>query len=154
MKKLLFLLSFIFCMAAANAQLTMTQTDPSGATSTINTNGDTSYHDLDLAGDIYNFKFINLVLKGTKNSGTISGGTAIPYGSMDGSRWFQLYGKTYNSMAVDTTSSRTLTNGDTDFNWLFTTGSNWRYYRIRVITTGTQTSTYIGYLMGRKEANR
>lgn len=153
MKKFIILLLCGMIAATGYSQLTMTQTDPAGATATVNTNDDTSYHTLDLAGDVYNYDIISIALRGVKNSGTISGGSCVPYGSMDGSNWFQLYGKTNSSMAVDTTSSRTLTDGSHDFVWHFDK-TRWRYYRIRVITTGTQSSTYTCRLLGRKVANR
>lgn len=149
MKKILFLVTVLLAVAISHSQTTMTQTDPAGASATVNTNADTSYHALDLAGNINNFKHITIAVAGTKTSGTVAG-TCVPYGSLDGSRWFALYGKTNALMGADTTSSQSLANSDNDITWHFD-NTRWRYYRVRVITTGTQVSSYVVRLLGRKD---
>lgn len=154
MKKFLSFLLIIAAVLVANnsfAQTTLTETDPAGATSTVNTNGDTSYHSITLTGTNNNFDKLHFVLKGTKLTGTISGGTATLWGSMDNSRWFAVYAQT-NASTADTTTSHTLTDGDTNFDWIVT-NTVWAYYRVRVITTGTQTSGYDVKVLGRKVPN-
>lgn len=162
MKKL-FAIFLMFCLtiaavsipcAKAKAQTVLAQTDPSGATSTTNTNADTSYHTIDMAGSNNNFSILNFVMKGTKTSGTVAGAATL-WASMDNSRWFALYGRT-SASTTDTTTSQALTDGDTNFFWILAdagSATRWRYYRVRVITTGTQVSTYQVRLLGRKVAN-
>jgi hypothetical protein len=149
MKKILVLASLLLLISASHGQTTMTQTDPAGASASVNTNADTSYHTLDLAGNVYNYRHITIAVAGTKTSGTVAG-ACVPYGSLDGSRWFPLYGRTPALMGADTTSSQSLSNGDNDIAWHFDY-SRWRYYRVRVITSGTQVSSYVVRLQGRKE---
>jgi len=151
MKKLLLITLLIgFCSLVSNAQTTMTQTDPAGASATVNTNADTSYHLAQLAGQTNNFNELTFVLKGTKTSGTV-GGTATLWGSNDNSRWFAVYGST---PAVPDTliTSVTLANSDND-GIIIVDKTRFRYYRWRVITTGTQVSSYVCTVLGRKVPN-
>lgn len=126
---------------AVTAQSTMAQKSTAGVTKTTHTNADTSYHSIDLGGEATNYDLLTIQLTGTKTSGTV-GGTAVPYGSLDNSRWFQLYDK-------DSVSSKTLANSNNEFVWQFDK-TRFRYYRMIVITTGTQVSAYTNYLLGRK----
>lgn len=146
MKRLLFILSFLVGLFAINAtaQTTMTQTGTSGASKTTHTNADTSFHLATLTGSINNFDVLNINLIGTKVSGTV-GGTAVPFGSIDGTNWFQIYDK-------DSVSSQSLANGNNLFQWHFDK-TRWQYYRIRIYTTGTQVSTYACKIFGRKNPN-
>ena len=129
----------------AFSQSTMTIYGTSGSTRTgVHTNADTTYQQSDLAGNINNFKTISIVLKGTKTSGTV-GGTAVSFGSLDGSRWFQIYDK-------DSVSSQSFSNGDNSMVWQFD-DTRWRYYRIRIYSTGTEVATYSCLLLGRKNPN-
>jgi len=144
MKKFLSLILVITFGLFVNAQVVMTETDPAGAASTVNTNADTSYHTVSLAGQTFNYQLLQFVLAGTKTSGTVAG-TAVLLDSVDNSRWFALT----DSAGVAT---QNLTDGDTNFKWEVL-GTRWRYYRIRVITTGTQVSAYDCRLLGRKVAN-
>lgn len=144
MKKILSILLFSFCLLAITASTSfaqMTQTGTSGASKTTHTNADTSFHKVDLRGEVSNFKTITITCAGTKVSGTV-GGTVVPFGSIDGSRWFQLYDK-------DSVSSQSLTNGDNDLKWQFN-DTRWNYMRMRIYTTGTQVSRYTCYFLGRK----
>lgn len=151
MKKLLILALLIgFATFVCEAQVTMTQTDPAGASATVNTNADTSYHSIQLAGQTNNFNTLTFIVKGTKTSGTV-GGTVTLWGSNDNSRWFAVYGGT---PAVPDTllTSQSLSNGDNDLVYLVDK-TYFRYYRVRVITTGTQVSSYVCTLLGRKVPN-
>lgn len=158
MKKLfsiaiLFTLTFgavVFSTANVKAQTTLAQTDPAGASATVNTNADTSYHLIDMAGNNNNFKYLNFVIKGTKTSGTVAGAITL-WGSIDNSRFFPVYAQT-NASSVDTTTSIALTDASVDACFIVS-GTKWRYYRVRVITTGTQVSSYVVKLLGRKVEN-
>lgn len=151
MKRLFSLILLVaFVSFAANAQTTMTQTDPAGAAATVNTNADTSYHLVDLAGQSRNFEWNNFVIKGTKTSGTVAGAVTL-WGSMDNSRWFAVYGYT-NAVADSLITSQALT--DASVNFVFhVPQTKYRYYRVQVITSGTQVSSYTCYHLGRKVAN-
>lgn len=144
MKKIFALCLFAAFAFTINAQTTLTQTGTSGASKTTHTNADTSYHLGTLTGTINNFDVLTINLIGTKTSGTV-GGTAVPFGSLDGTNWFQLYDK-------DSTSSQSLSDGANLLKWQFDK-TRWQYYRIRVYTTGTQVSAYTCKLLGRKNPN-
>lgn len=151
MKKLLSALVILFLATGVHAQTLMAETDPAGATSTVNTNGDTSYHTITLSGNINNYAILNFSIYGTKLTGTISGGAVTLWGSNDNSHWKAVYGASTAAMA-DTVTSQSLANSDTNFEFLVT--NTWyKYYRVRVITTGTQTSSYDCYLTARKNPN-
>lgn len=137
----LLLSSFLF---VAEAQTTLTQTSTSGVSKTTHTNADTSYHLATLTGAINNFDVITLTVIGTKTSGTVSG-AAIPYGSIDGTNWFQLYDK-------DSVSSQSLSDGANLLKWQFDK-TRWQYYRVRITTAGTQVSAYSCKMLGRKNPN-
>ena len=122
----------------------MAQTGTTGAVKSTHTNADTSYHKADLVGSPNNYDVLIINLAGTKTSGTV-GGTAVPFGSLDNTNWFQLYDK-------DSASSQSLADGANLFKWQFDK-TRWRYYRIRVYTTGTQVSSYVCKILGRKKAN-
>lgn len=151
MKKLLFVAFLIgFCSFVSHSQVTMTQTDPAGASATVNTNADTSYHLVQLAGQTNNFNELTFTLKGTKTSGTV-GGTATLWASNDNVRWYAVYG--FTPAVPDTLiTSITLANSDND-GIIIVDKTRFRYYRWRVITTGTQVSSYVGYVLGRKVPN-
>lgn len=145
----------IFCAVAfsafkADAQTTMAQTDPAGASATVNTNADTSYHLIDLPGQTNNFNTLSFFIKGTKTSGTVAGNVTL-WGSADNVRWYPVYGYSTAAMS-DTVTTKTLTDGDVDFQFLVR-NTFYRYYRIRVITSGTQVSSYVCRLLGRKVPN-
>lgn len=139
--------ALVLSSTKTSAQSLLPQTDPAGAVSTVNTNGDTSYHSVDLAGNTFNYNTMTFAIKGTKTSGTVAGACTL-WGSMDNSRWYPVYGASTNALA-DTVTTKSLTDGDVDF--AFYVRNVWfRYYRVRVITTGTQVSTYAVRLLGRK----
>ncbi len=148
MKKLIFFLALILSAGVLQAQITMTETDPAGNTSTVNTNADTSYHFADLSGEVNNFDIITITIKGTKTSGTVGGAVTL-WGSNDNVRWYPLYGASTSAFA-DTVTSQALSNGDVDLQFLLNK-TRYRYVRTRVITTGTQVSSYDCLLLGRKE---
>lgn len=134
----------------SDAQVTMAQTDPAGASATVNTNADTSYHTVDLAGQTNNYNTLSFFIKGTKTSGTVAGNVTL-WGSADNSRWYAVYGASTAAFA-DTVTTKTLTDGDVDFQFLVNK-TYYRYYRVRVITSGTQVSSYVCRLLGRKVPN-
>lgn len=151
MKKfLLSILVIITFATVANSQVLMAQTDPAGSAATVNTNADTSYHTIDLPGQTFNYKYLTFVLKGTKTSGTVLG-VANLYGSHDNSRWFPVYASKDGKLA-DTTTIQGIGDTDADLLWIVQ-GTKFRYYRVRVITQGTQVSSYICRLLGRKQEN-
>ena len=150
MKKFLSIILVFTLAFAANAQVTMTQTDPAGASASIHTNSDTSYHKVDLAGNTFNYKYLSVTLAGTKTSGTVLG-VAYLQGSNDNSRWFSVYASKDGKLA-DTTTIQGI--GDTDASLLWIAqGTKFRYYRVVVITQGTQVSSYVCRLLGRKQEN-
>jgi len=133
MKKLLFLLSMFAAMAFTivpvtdcKAQLrTMTVT---AADDTL-VNGDTGYVSI----QVNEFRsIITFELNVLKNSGTVAG-TAILQGSFDGTNYVQIGSTAYTITDVAAQYA----------NWIVTPSSH-IYYRIRVITTGTQSSSPSG----------
>lgn len=139
-----------FSSVKAKAQTTMAQTDPAGATSTVNTNADTSYHSITLTGNTNNFNELNFSIKGTKTSGTVAGAVTL-WGSVDNSRWFAVYGASTAAMA-DTVTTQSLTDASVDLQFIVNK-TRYAYYRVRVITSGTQVSSYACKLLGRKVPN-
>jgi len=150
MKKLFSLILLVGLAFYAGAQQTLTQTDPAGASATVNTNADTSYHTVDLAGQTRNYEWLNFAVKGTKTSGTVAG-TVTLWGSMDNSRWYAVYGSSTSALS-DTVTTQNLSDASVDLGF-FVRNTHFRYYRVRVITTGTQVSSYTCYLLGRKVPN-
>lgn len=147
----IFMLATIFFSATkAGAQTTLTQTSTAGVAKTTHTNADTSYHSIDLAGNTNNFNILTFTVKGTKTLGTV-GGTVTLWGSNDNSRWFAVYGASTAAMS-DTVTTQSLADSDNDKVFLVT-GTRFRYYRVKVITSGTQVSTYVCKLLARKVAN-
>lgn len=137
MKKL-FSLLFLSVMLLANldssAQLTLT------ASSNTNTNAVSQTHTATLAGEVNNFDIMTIQLVGTKVSGT-PGGTAILYGSIDNTN--------YTAIGADTL---TIANQTTNSKYWTVNKTYYKYYRVVVTTTGTQVSTWVAYLLGRKQA--
>ena len=134
----------------AEAQISLAEKDPAGATSTVNTNADTSYHTVELGGQNNNFEWLTFTIKGTKTSGTVAGTVTI-WGSNDNSRWYAVYGASTSALA-DTVTTQNLTDASVDLQFIVNK-TRYRYYRIRVITTGTQVSSYDCLLLGRKVPN-
>lgn len=158
MKKLLSIFLMVALIGSAvtlptisvKAQVAMAQTDPAGATSTVNTNADTSDHSITLAGQTFNYKYLTFTLAGTKTSGTVLG-VAMLQGSDDNSRWFSVYASKDGKLA-DTTTIQGMTDTDNNLLWIVQ-GTKFKYYRIRVITQGTQVSSYACKMLGRKVEN-
>jgi len=158
MKKLLsilFLVALVFSAVtlptiSTQAQVLLAQTDPAGSAATVNTNADTSYHTASLAGQTFNYKYLTFTSAGTKTSGTVLGIASL-WGSNDNSRWFAVYASKDGKLA-DTTTAQGIGDADTDLLWVVQ-GTKFRYYRIRVITQGTQVSSYAVRMLGRKVEN-
>jgi len=137
MKKLFSLICIsAMCLFAtvSKAQITMT------ASSNTNTNAVTQTHIATLSGEINNFDIMTIQVIGTKVSGTVAG-TAILYGSVDGTN--------YTPVGSDTL---TLANQTTNSHYWTLSKTYYKYYKVAVATTGTQVSTYVAYLLGRKQA--
>jgi hypothetical protein len=150
MKKLLSIILLISISYVSQAQVTMAQTDPAGAAATVNTNADTSYHTIALTGNTNNFNDLNFTIKGTKTSGTVAGAVTL-WGSSGNGRWYPVYGASTSAMA-DTVTTQSLTDASVDLQFLVYK-TRYAYYRVRVITSGTQVSSYVCQLTGRKVAN-
>lgn len=118
----------------AKSQITLT---PSSAT---NTNAVTQTHLATLGGEINNFDIMTLQVIGTKVSGTPAG-TVVVYGSIDNSN--------YVAIGADTL---TIANQTTNSHYWYFTKTLYKYYKVAVVTTGTQVSTWVAYLLGRKQA--
>ena len=159
MKKLFSIILLISCTIAVTvaptvnvkAQVLMAQTDPAGAAATVNTNADTSYHTVTLTGNTNNFNELTFTIKGTKNSGTISTSAATLWGSADNVRWYPVYGASTAAMA-DTVTTQSIANSDNDLLFIVQK-TRFAYYRVRIITTGTQSSSYVCRVTGRKVPN-
>jgi len=124
----------LFVAQTTNAQLTMT------ASSNTNTNAVTQTHIATLGGEINNFDIMTIQVIGTKTSGTPAG-TAVLYGSVDNSN--------YVAIGADTL---TIANQTTNSHYWYLTKTPYKYYKVAVATTGTQVSTWVAYLLGRKQA--
>ena len=134
MKKFLFLSAFIIalCTTGAQAQTRMT------ASADTNIDATTTTHTANLAGDLNTFETITIQAVGTKVSGTVAG-TAILYGSIDGT--------TYHAIGADTL---TLANVATNSKIWTLDKTRYKYYRVSVATTGTQKSVWKVWLLGRR----
>jgi len=134
MKKLFALMILVAAMAfsTATAQLTMT------ASSNTNTNAVTQTHIATLSGEVNNYDNITIQVIGTKTSGTPAG-TAILYASIDGTN--------YTAIGSDTL---TIANQTTNSHFWTIDKTRYKYYKVAVATTGTQVSTWVAYLLGRK----
>ncbi len=134
MKKLLFVL-LLFSISVASitpvasiAQVSLT------VSHTPLTNGDTSYLTYRIPSTYSSLAFSAVV---TKTSGTVAG-TAIPQASIDG--------VLYQDISKDTL---TFSNKAINYkSWTFDK-SYYLYYRVMVITTGSQVSVPTGKLLGR-----
>ena len=148
MKKLLpILLIAIGSLSAsvAHSQITMTcLSELSVSRTSTHTDADTTNHRVDLNGQTNNFNHILVVLAGVKLGGTVAG-SAVLQGSVDNSNWFTVTDSTG-------TGSQSLSNGNNNLQWRVP-GTIYRYYRVRVITSGTQSSSYTCRLLGRKVPN-
>jgi len=79
----------------------------------------------------------------TKISGTVAG-TALLQGSLDNATWFTITGNT-TYCATSQGASATITNtaGTKHYQWFIpTTATNYPFYQIQLITSGTMTATY------------
>lgn len=128
MKKLTFLaLALAFCISV-NAQNTVTNMTGNGATVTNSGSASCS-----LAVN-YTHEQLSIQITATKVSGTIAG-TAILYGSVDGTN--------YNAIGSDTL---TLTNVTTNTKVWVLTNANYAYYKVTVTGSGTMAATIVGKL--------
>lgn len=138
MKKIASILAFLGVFSVAKAQ--STQTLRVAAAEDTLTNVDTAYLLATISG-IYD---LNFKLTITKISGTV-GGTALLQGSPDNSNWFTINSTAQDFAASQFQSSATVTNGTADYWWnVPATNHVYRYYRIRVITSGTQSCAPTG----------
>lgn len=104
------------------------------------TNADTGYATISFSAGRYDMMFEITV---TKVSGTVAGTIEIQ-GSNDNSTWQTLAsdneGEGFDAgITYFQGDTATLTNATATYKWLITGGTGWRhrYYRARVITTGT-----------------
>lgn len=144
MKALVILLAFLGFAVGAYAQATVTHnlgTLSSNADYTARlwptndtlTNADTLYYDYRINGS----KAVNTVeIKINKTSGTVAGAVII-YGSIDG-------GLTWAQIDTDT-----LTDATNQY-WYILQHNDYRDYRIRIVTSGTQASWAAAYLLYRQ----
>lgn len=134
MKRLLFLIVAFSLTVAASAQL-FTLTPPglmtNAVTAAVGPKQVNLYHDV-----------VSAVLIVTRNSGAL-GGTAALEISHDGTNYATAPGTTVATLADVATQT---------FSWAVYPSSG-IYYRIRVTTTGTQTSTPTGTLLVRDKKN-
>lgn len=79
----------------------------------------------------------------TKISGTVAG-TALLQGSLDNATWFTITGNTtYCAGCQGASATVTNTAGTKHYQWFIpNTATNYPYYQIQVITSGTMTATY------------
>ena len=131
MKKILYLAFMCVCVAfigRVHAQ------GPMSASQTTLTNADTSYLTATPGGG----KFVSLQLNITKVSGTVAGSVLVQ-SSNDASSWY-----TSTDTAHAVIGAYTITDGNQSKFWELGEQRS-RYYRLRVITTGTQVSTVNGF---------
>lgn len=149
MKKIFLLaVSFWLLAVSVKAQTTLKILGTDGAVRTgVHTNSDTTYHWVDLNSEVNNFDILTFVVKGTKASGTVGGAVTL-WGSVDNSRWFAVYGASTAAMA-DTVTTQSLSDANNDKVFLVNK-TRFRYYRLRIYSTGTESATYACYLLGRK----
>jgi len=136
MKKFFYSVLMIVSLLAfqtMNAQSLLT------ASSATNTNAVTTTHTITLAGETNNFECLTFELTGTKVSGTPAG-TAVLYGSVTGTN--------YEAIGADTL---TIANQTTNYYVWKLDKTRYKYYKVAVVTTGTQVSTWACYLLGRKQ---
>ena len=151
MKKLIVFLALISLGLSASAQRGIYGTiqpfksfagtlyNSRGVAKTIDTlaNVDTGYARWSMSND-YNYTFDLLI---TKINGTVAG-TSVLQGSLDGTNWDILTGNTTYCSACKGASA-TVTDGTAHYHWALPLGvTNYQYYQIRTITSGTCTATY------------
>ncbi len=107
------------------------------------TNTDTGYVQFSMGGG-YDLLFDFAV---TKISGTVAG-TSLLQGSIDNATWHTLTGNTTYCAGCQGASA-TVTDASAHYQWYIpNNGTNYPYYQIRTITSGTMTATYsstLGY---------
>lgn len=143
MKKILFsilILTGLMAMTSvtANAQNTMT------ATKNLHTNADTSTHTLKVVGGM---DIVTIQVFGVKTSGTPAG-TVVLRGSLDGTNYVNL--DTLNGLNYQV-GSYTITNTTgTQTNAWTLDKSRYVWYQLRIITSGTQVSSWSAKLLNRE----
>ena len=142
MKKIITLLSLIVLTTIiAQAQsfkpltLTAQKADLTACTKDTTVNTDTSYL---VTGLITSYSDLEFNIVNTKLTGT-SGGTIIVQGSPDNSNWYTMVNDKTQSLINDTTT----VSNTTRFQFVVKTHP-YQYYRIRYISSGTQTSVMTG----------
>lgn len=138
MKSRYFILAVLMCVCVAVTGRAYAQ-GPLTATKTTLTNADTSYFSAGISGPA---NFVSLQMNITKVSGTVAGNIVIQC-SEDAVMW---------STATDTAHAAVVTYTVTDG----TQTKRWelgpqraRYYRARLITSGTQVCTGKGFYWGK-----
>lgn len=145
MKKILILLACAGFAGVAKAQTSSKALTVAAAEDTL-TNTDTAYMLATIDG-IYDLKF---KLTMTKISGTV-GGAAILYGSDNNSDWFAINSTDQDLAASQYQDTATVSNGTASYWWnVPSANATFKYYRIRVITSGTQSSAPTGTVYAKK----
>lgn len=134
---------------AANAQMNSLAMGAKKADGTVVTrdtvtNTDTTYLTATITGS-YDLIFKTTV---TKISGTV-GGSMLLQGSVDNSIWFTLANSTSNIASGQMSDTATVTNATASYHWRLD-NHKWQYYRVRYISSGTQTSYPSGTVYYRK----
>ncbi len=141
MKKFLLILSFFAISFIANEKATAQPTpstisfvSTSGTSHSTLTNVDTAIGNVTLIG---NQEYVTFEAAVYKTSGTAAG-TVYMQGSLDGVNY-------------DKTDSLVLTNQAVNFKHFKIGSSNYYYYRLYYVSTGTQVSTIYGYYIARRQ---
>jgi hypothetical protein len=159
MKKIIFALFMAVLSVTANAQTgewvsqAMQGYTAALAAKSLDTasNTDTTYLYFTAVSAGYN---IHCKAVYTRISGT-AGGTLLFQGSDDNSNWFTLANNlegTVSSQYADTATFSSLSSGTStkDFFYAGTKAYKYKYFRIRLITSGTQTGSFAGTTYYRK----
>lgn len=140
MKKIILMVAMFVGYVNTQAQELQSYTMAVTAADDTLTNADTGYATVSFSAGRYDMMFEITV---TKVSGTVVGTIEIQ-GSNDNSTWQTLAsdneGEGFDAgITYFQNDTATLTDGSATYRWLITGGTGWRhrYYRARVITTGT-----------------
>lgn len=125
-------------LAFSAPQEVLAQTKLTPVTDTL-TNADTTYLSLSKISGYYNS--VAIQVNASKISGTV-GGSAVVQGSVDGTNYIDLPTAVADSMS--------LTNGSSSHIWAIESPP-YPYYRVKIITSGTQKSAFQGYWLGKRE---
>jgi len=135
MKKIVSLIAFLLFSVAAFAQAPLKTTTTGTATTTTVTNAAYTY--LYSSGPIaknYAPTGVTVQVNFTRNSGTAAGTVSL-WGSLDNVNW-----------EIATTDSSSLSNTASQTKFMKATGLKYPYFRVRFISTGTQSTTISGLI--------